>query len=137
MKTGLNVLAVGVCLVWAGALYLGDLGRSYGNAPAHLSHGETGAAVVLLVSLAVVACVVASRRTEGNRSWALAASPFLLVLVGQAFLGHRVSSAQTSRDEEVQARARVVQSRFDEIPAEVLALAGASPPCADRVMLAR
>jgi hypothetical protein len=119
MKTALNVLAVGACVVWAGALYLGELGRSYGNAPAHLSHGEVGAAVVLLVSLAVVACVVASRRTEGDLSWALAASPFALLLVAQAFLGHRVSSAQTSRDEEQEARARMVQSRFDEIPAEL------------------
>ncbi len=53
----------------------------------------------------------------GDRSWALTALPFVLVAAGHLVLALRAGSAQSSRDAERESRARVVQARFDEIPA--------------------
>lgn len=112
MKTALNVLAVVGCLVWVGMLSLYEYGRALGSLTPS-SHGETVAAVSVVVSLAVLASVIASRYSEGNRAWALAASPFVFMLVGHAFLDHQRSSARASHEVEERSRARDVQSRFD------------------------
>jgi hypothetical protein len=119
MKTALNVLAVVSCVLWGGWIVLEDFARNMGGAAnPRLNHGEVGAAVIFVVSVAVVVSVIASRRTEGKRAWGFVALSFLLVAVGHAFLTHRRSSAMGEELERERARRELVQSRFDAIPAD-------------------
>jgi hypothetical protein len=62
--------------------------------------------------------VIASRFTEGRRAWTFATLPFVFLLVGVGFLTARESNARMAQIEEREARARVVQARFDEIHAD-------------------
>ena len=116
MKSALNAAAIGAWLVWAGWILLDEISRGYAGASAP-THGEVGFAVVLVVLLAVVGSVIASRSTDGPRGSALAALPFLFVLVGHGLLVARQGDARRRRRAADEERARVVQARFDELDA--------------------
>jgi hypothetical protein len=117
MKSALNALAVIFWLLWAAWLFLDELGRGFGGASAP-TYGEVGFAVVLVVFLAVLGSVIASRFADGPRAWTLAVLPFVFVLLGHGFLVARRSAALRERQAEDEERAREVQARFDEIPAD-------------------
>lgn len=117
MKSALNALAVTLCLVWAAWVFLDELGHAFAGATAP-THGEVGFAVVVLVSVAVLGSVIASRFADGPRGWTLAALPFVFVALGHGFLVAREGAARSEREARREERARAVQARFDEIPAD-------------------
>jgi hypothetical protein len=118
MKTALNVLAVIACLVWAGWELLLGYGRAFGSLRPS-SDGEMGAAVIAFVSMAVLASVIGSRYSAGNRARALTVLPFVVIVAGHLSIDYyQRSSRLAARSEDRESRARSVQSRFDAIPAE-------------------
>lgn len=117
MKPTLNALALTLWLVWAGFLFLDELSSGFGGASAP-TYGEMGVAVVIVVFLAGLGSVIASRVTEGPRGTVLAALPFVFVVVGHGFLVARRGPARGEWDEPRGGRASVVRARFDELPAD-------------------